>query len=201
MFIQVIQGQVQQPEAVYMELDRWVKEVSRGTEGWVGSTAGVTSDGRFIGLARWESEDAARRHAARPEQDRWWNNFTKLFVAGPKFHETNDVFIDTPGDPNQAKFVQVAQGRATDEGRFRELMDAHRQEWATFRPEILGSVACRHGGGAFTMAVYFTTEEAARAGEAKEPPPALKADMEELDSLSVGTEIFDLHEPWIQSPA
>jgi hypothetical protein len=53
-------------------------------------------------------------------------------------------------------------------------------------PEILGSVAVRHEGGADTMAVYFTSEAAAREGERKEPPPELQAQMEELAALSVG---------------
>jgi hypothetical protein len=35
-------------------------------------------------------------------------------------------------------------------------------------------VAVGHEGGAYTMAVYLTSEEA-RDGERKEPPPELKA--------------------------
>ena len=35
-------------------------------------------------------------------------------------------------------------------------------EWASFRPEILGSVAAEHDGDAYTMAIYFTTEAEAR---------------------------------------
>ena len=43
------------------------------------------------------------------------------------------------------------------------------------------------------MAIYFTSEEAAREGERKEPPAELKAQMEEMDALSVGVpEFFDL---------
>jgi len=58
--------------------------------------------------------------------------------------------------------------------------------WAAFRPEILGSVAVTHEGGAYTMAVCFTSEATAREGERKEPPPELQAQMEELAALSVG---------------
>jgi hypothetical protein len=35
------------------------------------------------------------------------------------------------------------------------------------------------------MVLCFTSEEAAREGERKEPPPELKAQMEEMDALSV----------------
>jgi hypothetical protein len=37
----------------------------------------LTDDGRFIALARFESEEAARRNSDRPEQDRWWTEIAK----------------------------------------------------------------------------------------------------------------------------
>jgi hypothetical protein len=98
-------------------------------------------------------------------------------------------------------FVQVIQGRGSDPDRARELMAQDSTEWAGFRPEILGSVAVGHEGGAYTMAIYFTTEAAAREGERKEPPPELKAQMDEMAALSVGEpEFFDLTQPWLHSP-
>jgi hypothetical protein len=51
------------------------------------------------------------------------------------------------------------------------------------------------------MVAYFTSEEEAREGERKEPPPALKAQMDEMSALDVGTpDFFDLREPWLYSP-
>ena len=74
-------------------------------------------------------------------------------------------------------------------------------EWAAFRPEVLGSVVVGHEDGAYTMAVYFSSEEAAREGERKEPPPELKAQMEEMNALSIGEpDYFDLRDPWLHSP-
>ena len=52
MFVQVIQGQVTDAGKVRAALDRWAAEVAPGAIGWLGSTAGVTGDGRFIALAR-----------------------------------------------------------------------------------------------------------------------------------------------------
>jgi hypothetical protein len=200
-FIQVIQGRVRHAEPVYVELDQWIKEIAQSAEGWVGSTAGVTDDMRFIGLSRWETEELARRHSARPEQDHWWSAFTTLFDAPPTFSETTQVVVDTPGDPDRARFVQVVRGRGSNPARARELMGAHSKEWAEFRPETLGTVGALFDDGGFTMAVYFTDEAAAREGERKEPPPVLKAEMDELNSLMVGQpEFFDLREPWLHSP-
>lgn len=202
MFVQVIQGQVADAEQVKAALDRWARELAPGATGWLGSTAGVTDDGRFIALARFESEEAARRNSDRPEQDRWWAETARLFTGEATFSDSDDVVVDLVGEPGDAGFVQVMQGRGTDSDRARELMSEDSSAWADFRPDVLGSVAVLQEGGAYTMAIYFTSEEEAREGEGKEPPPELKAQMEEMDALSVGVpEFYDLRQPWMYSPA
>jgi hypothetical protein len=202
MFVQVIQGQVADPDKVRAALDRWVNEVSVDARGWLGSTAGVTEDGRFVALARFESEEAARRNSDRPEQDAWWTETAKLFSGEPTFQDSTNVIPDVVGDPDQAGFVQIIQSRGNDPERARELMSQNSQEWAAFRPDVIGSLVVEHEGGySYTMALYFTSEEAAREGERKDPPPELKAQMEEMDSLSVGVpDFYDLKQPWLYSP-
>jgi hypothetical protein len=199
-FVQVVQGQVADAGQVRDALERWAKELAPGATGWLGTTAGVTEDGRFIALARFESEEAARRNSDRPEQDQWWTETSKLFTGEAAFRDSGDVTVDVTGDPDDAGFVQVMRGQGRDPGRARELMEQDSAEWAAFRPEIIGSVAVGHEGGAYTMALYFTSEEAAREGERKEPPAHLRAQMEEMDKLSVGVpEFFDLKQPWLYS--
>ena len=200
MFVQVIQGQVADAGKLKAALDRWIQELAPGSIGWLGTTAGVTEDGRFIELARFESEDAARRNSNRPEQDRWWAETSKLFIGEATFKDSSDVTVDVTDDPDAAGFVQVIQGRGSDPDRARELMGQGSSEWAAFRPGILATVAVGHEGGAYTMAVYFTSEAEAREGERKEPPPELQAQMDELAALSVGEpEYFDLKRPWLYS--
>jgi hypothetical protein len=202
MFVQVIQGQVSDAASVKAQLDRWLQELAPGAQGWLGTTAGVTEDGRFIALARFESEEAARRNSNRPEQDQWWSEVSKLFSGEATFRDSNDVTLDIVGNPDEAGFVQVMQGRGTDPDRARELMSQNSAEWAELRPDIIGSVAVGHEGGAYTMAVYFTSENEAREGERKEPPAQLKAQMEEIGKLSIGEpEFFDLKQPWLYSPS
>jgi hypothetical protein len=201
MFVQVIQGQVADARKLRAALDRWAEELAPGATGWLGSTAGVTEDGRFIALARFESEEAARRNSDRPEQDQWWTEAAKLLTGEATFKDSSDVTVDVTGEPDDAGFVQVIQGRGSDPDRARELMAQDSSEWAAFRPDIIGSVAVGHEGGAYTMAIYFTSEAAAREGERKEPPPELKAQMDEMATLSVGEpEFFDLEQPWLYSP-
>jgi hypothetical protein len=201
MFIQVLQGRTSNPEALSAAFDRWMEELAPGATGWLGSTGGITEDGRLIAVVRFESEEAARRNSDRPEQDRWWAETEKLFDGGATFRDSNDVTLDMHGDPDQAGFVQIMQGRGTDPDRARELMTQDSDKWAAFRPDMIGSVAVGHDGGAYTMVMYFTSEAEAREGERKEIPPELQANMEEMNKLSVGeTEFFDLKQPMISSP-
>jgi hypothetical protein len=201
MFVQVIQGQVSDAGQVRAALERWVEKLAPGASGWLGSTAGVTEDGRLVALARFESEEAARHNSDRPEQDEWWAETSKLFTGEVTFRDSRNVDIDINGEPDDAGFVQIIQGRGSDPDRARELMGQDSSKWAAFRPDIIGSVGVEHDGGAYTMALYFTSEEAAREGERKEPPPELKAQMEEMDALTVGVpEFFDLKQPWLYSP-
>jgi hypothetical protein len=201
MFVQVIRGPVSDPEQVHAALDLWSRQLAAGASGWLGSTAGVTGDGRFVALARFESEEAARRNSDRPEQGQWWTETSKLFTGEVIFRDSSDVTADINGDPDTAGFVQVMQGRGSDPERARELMAQNPDDWAAFRPDVIGSLAVGHEGGAYTMAMYFTSEEAAREGERKEPPPQLKAQMEEMNQLSAGEpEFLDLRHPWLYSP-
>jgi len=201
MFVQVIKGKTSQAEALVGSFDRWKAELAPGATGWLGSTGGVTDDGTFIAVARFDSEEAARANSARPEQDAWWSETAKLLDGDPTFQESTDVEVDVNGDPDSAGFVQIMQGRGSDPERAKELMAQDSDKWAAFRPDIVGSVAIGHDEGAYTMVLYFTSEAEAREGERKEPPPELQAQMEEMNKLSIGEpEFFDLKNPVMSSP-
>jgi hypothetical protein len=93
------------------------------------------------------------------------------------------------------------QGLSSDPDRARELMAQDPDQWAAFRPDIIGSVAVGHQGGVYTVAMYFTSEQAAREGERKQPPPELKALMEEMNQLMAGEpEFLDLRQLWLYAP-
>ena len=198
MFVQVIQGPVADPEQIHAAFERWLKELAPGAEGWLGSTAGVTEDGTFVGLARFESQEAARRNSDRPEQDRWWRETSQLFTGEVTFRNSVDVVTDIQGNPDSAGFVQIIQGRTNNAVRAKELMQQDSVDWARFRPDVLGVMQIEHDNGGFTMAMYFTSEAEAREGERKEPPPELKAQMEEMDALNAEPpRFYDLKQPWL----
>ncbi|NIK55400.1 hypothetical protein [Kribbella shirazensis] len=201
MFVQVIQGQVTDAEQAHTAMDRWMEELAPEASGWLGTTAGVTADGKFIALARFDSADAARRNSEKPAQDKWWHEFSSLLSDGATFHDTEDVVLDLHGDPDSAGFVQIMQGAGSNPERARDVMGQHTDEWAAFRPDIIGSEVAMYGDGDYTMAIYFTSEAEAREGERKEVPAELQADMDEMNSLAAGPPTFyDIEHPWLYSP-
>jgi hypothetical protein len=187
MFIQVLRGRVIDPNGLRGQLDTWLKELSSGAEGWLGSTAGITDDDRFIGSFRFESGALAQRNSDRPEQTRWWNETSK-YMDTARFWDCDEVDAykggasDQVGGSDQAGFVQVIQGRVVDREAFRA---AARGMGDSGRPDVIGGV------------VYFTSEEDARRGE-KAPPHT--AALELTWPLTQDLEYFDLRDPWFASP-
>ena len=197
MFIQVITAKVADAEGVKRQVDRWEKEVRPGAEGFLGSTSGVTDDGRLIVLARFESEEAARRNSERPEQSAWWAETEKL-LADVDFKDSVDVVTMRGGGSDDAGFVQVMRGRVTDQAKMdalRSRMEEFETSLERHRPDVLGDVVAVHADGSYTDAIYFTSEAEARAGEAKEPPAEVQAMFEEFANAYQIDEYLDLKEP------
>ena len=201
MFVQVIEGRVSDAEAAHAAFDGWVRSLAPGATGWLGSTTGVTSSGQLLAVARFESEEAARANSARPEQGEWWARTASLFADEPSFHDSLTVDVEEPGDPGQAGFVQVMRGRTSDSAKVREVMAEHAEERAAARPDVLGILAATHAGGAYTVVIYFTSEDEARAGEKREMPAELEAQRAVVAALEVGQpRFYDISEPWLYSP-
>ncbi len=202
MFAQVVQARTSDPDGVRAAMDRWLDELGPGSIGWLGSTMGITDDGTFVAVARFESAEAAARNAQRPEQDRWWAETSRLFDGEVAFQDSEDVTLELQGDPGRADFVQVMRGRVTDAARAKEVMGQIPDDvWATYRPDVLGSLSVGHEDGGWTQVLWFTSEAEAREGERKEPPAELRDTMEEMGKPSVGgTTSLDLRRPLLQSP-
>ncbi|MGH3344355.1 MAG: hypothetical protein ACRDPK_16100 [Carbonactinosporaceae bacterium] len=200
MFAQVIQGRVAKPAVLRELLDRWVDELSPGATGWLGSTVGVTDDGRLIGIARFESEALARRNSERPEQHEWWTEASKLLRGEAVFHDCADFTQLLRGGSDDATFVQMIQGRVLDVDLVHAVLDRSEPMLTEFRPDLIGVTFALHGDGGFTEAAYFTSEAEARAGERKEPSGEMKDLFEQERALLTQLEYFDLRDPWLYSP-
>ena len=199
MFIQVITGTVADLEGLQRQVERWQDELRPGAVGYLGTTAGVTEDGRVVVLARFESAEAAARNSRRTEQGNWWAE-TEKCLDSVLFQES--VAVDTllGGGSNDAGFVQVMRGRVADRQKY-EALGTHTAEiesaLRSARPDVIGDVMALTADGAYVEAVYFRSEAEARAGESRPLPGDLAALMDEFMAAVAIDEYFDLKDPWL----
>lgn len=165
MFVQVIHGKIKDADLLARQSQRWVNEIKPDVKGYLGSTTGVTPDGRAITIARFESAEAAAANSASERQTSWWNETAKAYDGEPTFIESSDVDTLFGGGSNDAGFVQVIQGRAKDQAAMRSEVRAMEPELRKARPDILGMGIVWHGDGGFTQSVYFRSETETREAE------------------------------------
>jgi hypothetical protein len=199
MFIQVIKGQATDREGLRRQFDRWNSELRPGAAGFLGSTSGITDDGRFIAVARFETAEASRANSQRDQQSAWWAETEKCLEA-VTFQDSTEVITMQGGGSNDAGFVQVMCGRVTDAGKMdamRSRMGEMESAMKAHRPDVLGDVIAVNADGSYTDAVYFASEAEARQGETKEMPADVGALFTELMSAIAVDEYLDLKDPWI----
>jgi hypothetical protein len=200
-FIQIIEGRCCDVDALHRQIDVWRQEIGPRAEGWLGGMYGVTDDDKFIGVVRFESQEAAARNASRPGQRAWWAKTQTCFEGEVTIHDCDEavMFLNSRGD--DAGFVQVIQGRVTDPERFRRFMELPMDMLQKSRPEIIGGSIAMEPDGRFTETVAFRSEDAAREGERKGMPaeirPAWEAEMARMRDLTY----MDLRHPWFANKA
>ncbi|MGH2788510.1 MAG: hypothetical protein ACRDJV_11465 [Actinomycetota bacterium] len=201
MFVQVIQGRAKDPGGLRKQWERWDQELKPAARGFLGSTAGVTPDGEFIALARFEDEAAARANSDSAEQTAWWDE-TSQYLEAPLFHDCSVVDLMNEGGSDTAGFVQVIQGKVTDVDKARELDNATQSQMKEMRPDVIGGIVAWHPqNGRFTNAIYFTSEAEARAKEKESSSsPEFEKFMSEWQAISDGEpKYLDITEPWYSS--
>jgi len=198
-FIQIIQGKCRDEERLHRLTDEWRETLGPTAEGWLGGTYGVTDDGEFVGVVRFESQEAAMRNSARPEQGAWWQRMQECFEGDVAFHDCDDATIWMEGGSDDAGFVQVIQGRVTDPERLRRMMEQPMETLHEQRPEIIGGTLAMQPDGWFTETVAFRSEAEAREGERKDMPEDVRREYEEEMSLMQDVSYKDLHHPWFAS--
>jgi hypothetical protein len=193
MFIQVLRGRALDRGSVMRQFKRWSQDLAPRAEGWLGSTAGITDDDRFIASFRFESEELAQRNSDRPEQTQWWNEFSR-FVGTPRFWDCTLVEEFKGGGSDEAGFVQAIIGRVLNPEDFRRTVQSMA---ASPRNDVIGSVVAWQGS-LFSEFVYFTSEDEARKGERSS---AQDVALELIWPRTQDLEYFDLREPWFASPS
>ena len=198
MFVQVIQGKTTDKDGIQRQFQRWNDELRPGATGYVGSTFGVTADGTCIGIACFDSAEAATRNSSRPEQSAWWNETEKYYDGEITFHDSEDIDVQLGGANPSAGFVQIMQGTISDRAKARELDELMLSAAQEMRPDMLGGIGAYYGNGEFTGVSYFTSEAAARAGESQPMPDELAGAMNEWQSIMKVDAWYDLTDPWIE---
>jgi hypothetical protein len=201
MFVQVVQGRAKDAAGLRKQFERWDQEIKPTSQGFLGSTAGVTADGEFIALARFESEEAARANSDSAQQTAWWQE-TSQFVEDPMFHDCTLVDVMNEGGSDDAGFVQVIQGKTKDVEKARSLDTTSQDQMRTMRPDVIGGIVAWHPqNGRYTNAIYFTSEAEARAKERESSSsPEFQKYMQEWQALADGEPKFlDITQPWYSS--
>jgi hypothetical protein len=196
-FIQVIQGHVNDADAMREQHQMWVREVMPGAAGFIGSTVGVTADNQFVAAVRFESADAAAKNAARPEQDAFWSEAQKLFDGEVRFRESEDVHVMQHGDPDSAQFVQVMIGTVTSRDEAVALDQKAEAAMTSARPDVIGAVSAYFDGGEFVTVSYFTSEAEARRNEKAEIPSEFASMMADFERIMKVDQYLDLTDPWL----
>lgn len=199
MFIQVIQGRCSDEATMRRHMDRWTEDLSPGAEGWLGGTYGITDDGQFIAVVRFESREAAARNSLRPEQGAWWEEASRCFDGEVSFHDCDDAIVTLEGGSDDAGFVQVIQGRVDDPQHFRDFMAQPMDLLHQARPEIIGSTVAIDPDGWFTETVAFRSEDEARAGESTAMPDEMSEQWTREMERMHDVRYLDLHHPWFAS--
>ena len=203
MFIQVVEGTVADARRFRAQLARWATDLRPGAYGYLGSTGGVTDDGRGIFVLRFATEDDARRNADRYEQGAWWAETRTCFEGPARVHETTDVHLMRHGDADAAGFVQVLTGRVSDREAARRFDVVADDALAVLRPDLLETITAYHDDGGFTELAYFRSEREAREAEVATPTGVSAEVAETLARFedTMRTERYlDLRQPWLTSP-
>jgi hypothetical protein len=196
MYVQVIEGKAKDVAGMRAAMEKWDRELRPGAAGFLGTTAGVASDGRAIAFARFESAEAAATNSDRPEQGAWWAEMAACYDGDVTFTNSEDVTEFGGGGSNDAGFVQVMKASGVDRAAV-ERIDATFAEHADARPDLIGGFRVWTGPNTGYDVNYFTSEAEARAGESGGLPPELEAIMPEFQKLLDATEFFDLTDPWL----
>jgi hypothetical protein len=198
MFVQMIEGRVDDREALGRQLGKWTEELAPGAKGWLGTTAGVTADGTFVALARFESEEAAQANSGRPEQGTWWEQTSGTLEGDASFVNFPEVDLFGGGGSDEAGFVQIIQGRADREAATSATAGAD-EILARIRPDVLGGFIAWPGDGSFTQVVYFASEAEARKNEGAELSGEEAELLGRLTAALQAERFVDLTEPWLYS--
>jgi hypothetical protein len=194
MFVEVITGTTGNPDVMRRLTTDWVADISPGTTGWRGTTAGVTADGTFIAMTEIDSATARI-----PGHDRWRTATLAMLDGDPSSLVYDRITLrELPGDAATAGFVQFGLRQVPNRAELEQYFKDFDAACAGLRPDCVGRLMASCDDGRFVGAFDFSSEADARAAEAQEMAPELADLIQRGQALSVGPGThIDLTTPWI----
>lgn len=197
MFVHVIRGPTRDAAALRRRLERWDAQLRRRAEGFLGRTAGVGAGGEAVIVARFRDVQAAAANRARAEQSELLEEVARAFAGPVTSRDATDVTEYLGGGSKDAGFVQVMTGSVIDRTRAEAIEAELIERLSVLRPELIGGYTAWHGDGTFTEVAYFTSEAAARAGEARALPDDVAAKVAEHEQCYGEISYLDITDPWL----
>ncbi len=198
MFVQMIEGRVGDVDGLRRHVETWMSDLAPGADGFLGTTGGVTADGTFVAVVRFESEAAARANSDRPEQGAWWDQAKGSFDGEVTFTDCPEVDTFGAGGSDDAGFVQIIKGRA-DRSAVAPFAQELEETIRRRRPDVIGGIIGWLGDATFVQVVYFTSEAEARTAESATPSAEDQARWERIAALMEFDQYIDLPDPWLYS--
>jgi hypothetical protein len=200
MFVLTVAARTSAPDSLRRHVLTWRADVGISATGWLGSTAGVSGDGTFIFMLRFESEEAWLITSGVPEYANWWQVCGHHLDTTPSFTPSTAVTGILAGGSDDAEAVRVVQGRATPsrlEASVRQLDTVP----AAARAGVIGGLVAWHDDEQFTEALYFAAPAPGQLGLQAAASTPLGRFFQDHDAAIRGASVIDLVEPWLSSPS
>lgn len=196
MFVFTVEARTSAPDALRGHVLRWPSDVGTIADGWLGNTAGVSAEGKFLLLMRFRSEESALITSDRPEYGTWWQVCRQHLATSPVFTPSTNITGILGGGSDTAAAVQITRGRAAP-NRLREGLRELESMAVGERSGVIGGIVAWHEENRFTEALYFSSPDPARL-QAQATPLGrfMAAHASSIEYASV----IELPDPWLTSP-
>jgi hypothetical protein len=160
MLIQVLGALVADREAV-RERAHQAATAAPGLQ-WL--TGGLTDDGQFIAVARFQEGSPGA----------WWADLEACLAEPLVVRDSSDIEVILGDRTPDAGFLEVIEGHTSDRARFMHLQRELEYAFSAERPDFLGSLILWWSDGAWMELASFTSADDVRAGDAAPLPPRVE---------------------------
>lgn len=188
MYVRVFQGAQQHPTGLRKQWlhGEWSKTVAESDAD--DAVGGLTSSGQWIGILRWA-------HAPSPVPEP--HGALEGLLSSVQSFDSEDIDVIGAGCPTEgATFVQIMQATVANRADWADADKVAIPLYAAARPDFVGSLRIWGPGGRLTVVDSFTSEAAARAGEALPPSVEQKAAYDTWFGHLTNVEWHDISDPW-----